>query len=134
MPEDDVTFMLMGPSTFLAVVVSQEDASEIHGRCLEKSLAADGLDHKLKRATTPDSGEREVVVDEEPLRLELVRILEAIKADHPLTASQEELRQVVERPAQHMNFPGMGSEEPITKSGFLYVGRYCIHWSACSCA
>ena len=67
------------------------EANEIYSRSVESGLTARTLRSELKRAGRSDPGEREVTVTE-PMRQELLLILDAIELDDRMTPGLRELR------------------------------------------
>jgi hypothetical protein len=98
--EDEMIFRLWVDDVRLPL----GDAGEIRGRAVEKNLAARRLDVLIGKAMSADTPAWRVVdVDGEmsrkDLRGELLLILQAIEADHPLTEAQAELRGALLEPA-----------------------------------
>lgn len=76
------------------------EANEIYNRSVASSLTARTLHSELKRARRSDPGQREVTATE-PMRQELLLILDAIELDDLMTPGLRELREVASAPLDH---------------------------------
>ena len=94
MDGDDVIFRLDGR----LIRLTRVDANEIYGRLVELSEGSEKLRAQLTRALRHDSQERAVVVDDEAMRKELLRCLEAIEQAGRMTPGLRELHEATSTP------------------------------------
>lgn len=94
MDDDDVIFRLDGR----LIRLTRVEASEIYGRLVELSEGWEKLRSQLTRALRHDSQDRAVIVDDEAMRQELLRYLEAIEQAGRLTPGLRELREAASTP------------------------------------
>jgi hypothetical protein len=91
--DDDVIFRLDGR----LIRLTRVDANEIYGRIVERE-GSEKLRAQLTRALRHDSQERAVVVDDEAMRKELLRCLEAIDQAGRMTPGLRELHEAASTP------------------------------------
>lgn len=94
MDGDDVIFRLDGR----LIRLTSAEATEIHGRLVELTEGWEKFRSQLTGALRHDSQERAVIVDDEAMRKELLRCLEAIEQAGRMTPGLRELHEAASTP------------------------------------
>lgn len=80
------------------VTLDRREATEIHDRAVERTLAAKWLHDALARALDDESDRADVIVNDEEVRQEILLDLAAIGEENPLTEGQRRLWDVAQFP------------------------------------